>query len=163
MYTAIIIRDSTQPTTPGVSTSTGTLQSTPVSTTRTPTTQPPPRPSKVQDVTVTRTVQDSSPALRVSWSAVSGSGITYTVCYSTTSGTHSDPPSSANCDTSGITGTNTTLGPLGRLGFYYIWVRAVSSGGQGPHSDRRWSITYNGMILPCHFGVLTVPVSNNYL
>ena len=103
------------------------------------------RPSKVQGVTVTRTVQGSSPALRVSWSAVSGSGITYTVCYSTTSGTQSDPPSNADCGTSGITGTSTTLGPLSRGTTYYIWVAAVSSGGRGPYSDRRQSITYNGM------------------
>ena len=99
----------------------------------------------VQSITVTRTVQGSSPALRVSWSAVSGSGITYTVCYSTTSGTQSDPPSNANCSTSGITGTSTTLGPLSRGTTYYIWVAAVSSAGQGPYSDRRQSITYNGM------------------
>ena len=102
-----------------------------------------PIPSNVQGVTVTRTVQGSSPALRVSWSAVSGSGITYTVCYSTTSGTQSDPPSKANCGTSGITGTSTTLGPLSRGTTYYIWVAAVSSGERGPYSDRRQSITYN--------------------
>ena len=100
---------------------------------------------KVQDVTVTKTVQGSSPALRVSWNAVSGSGITYTVCYSTARGTQSDPPSNANCRTSGITGTSTTLGPLSRGTTYYIWVAAMSSGGQGPYSDRRESITYNGM------------------
>jgi hypothetical protein len=61
------------------------------------TSTPPPPPPKIQGVTVTKTVQGSSPALRVSWSAVSGSGITYTVCYSTTSGTQS--PSNANCST----------------------------------------------------------------
>ena len=94
------------------------------------------QPSKVQGVTVTRTVQGSSPALRVSWSAVNGSGITYTVCYSTTSGTQSGPPSNANCSTSGITGTSTTLGPLSRGTTYYIWVAAVSSGGRGQYSDR---------------------------
>ena len=82
----------------------------------------------------------------MSWSAVNGSGITYTVCYSITSGTQSDPPSNANCDTSGITGTSTTLGPLSRGTTYYIWVAAVSSGGQGPYSDRRQSITYNGIV-----------------
>ena len=109
------------------------------------TTQPPPRPSKVQGVTVTKTIQGSSPALRVSWSADSGSGITYTVCYSTTRGTQSDSPSNANCGTSGITGTSTTLGPLSRGTTYYIWVAAVSSGGRGPYSDRRQSSTYNGM------------------
>ena len=101
-------------------------------------------PSKVQGVTVTRTAQGSSPALRVSWSAVSGSGITYTVCYSTTSGTQSGPPSGANCSTSGITGTSTTLGPLSGGTAYYIWVRAESSGGQGPYSDRVRGRTCNG-------------------
>ena len=101
--------------------------------------------SKVQGVNVTRTVQGSSSAVRVSWSAVSGSGITYTVCYSTTSGTQSDPPSNANCGTSGITGTSTTLGPLSNGTTYYIWVAAVSSGGRGPYSDRRRNKTYNGM------------------
>ena len=113
--------------------------------TPTPTPTPTPMPpSKVQGVTVTRTIQGSSPALRVSWSAVSGSGITYTVCYSTTSRTQSDPPSGANCGTSGITGTSTTLGPLRLVTTYYIWVAAVSSGGRGPYSDRRLERTYQG-------------------
>ena len=97
----------------------------------------------VQDVTVTRTVQGLSPALRVSWSAVSGSGITYTVCYSTTSGTQSDPPSNADCGTSGITGTSTTLGPLSRGTTYYIWVAAVSSDGRAPYSHKRQKRTYD--------------------
>ena len=106
----------------------------------TPTPMP---PSKVQGVTVSKTGQGSSPTLRVSWSAVSGSGITYTVCYSTTSGTQSDPPSGANC-ASGMTGISTTLGSL-RLGTtYYIWVAAVSSGRRGPYSDRQQETTYQG-------------------
>ena len=113
--------------------------------TRTPTPMP---PSKVQGVTVTRTSRGSFPSvtvfLIVSWSAVSGSGITYTVCYSTTSGTQSDPPSGANCSTSGITGTSTTLGSLSRGTTYYIWVAAVSAGGQGPYSDREQETTYQG-------------------
>ena len=113
--------------------------------TLTPTPLPTPMPPPlVQGVTVTRTVQGSSPALSVSWSAVSGSGITYTVCYSTTSGTQSDPPSGANCDTSGIIGASTTLGSLSIGTTYYIWVRAVSSGGRGPYSDRRQERTYQG-------------------
>ena len=93
-------------------------------------------PAKVQGVIVTTSIQDSPPALGVSWSAVSGSGITYTVCYSTTSGTQSDPPSTANCSTSGITGTSTTLGPLSRGTTYYIWVAVVLTGGRGPYSER---------------------------
>ena len=130
------------------STQVSTPQSTQVSTpqpTKDSTTQPP-RFSKVQGVTVTRTVQGLSPALRVSWSAVSGSGINHTVCYSTTSGTQSDPPSNANCDTSGITDTSTTLGPLSRGTTYYIWVAAVSSGVRGPYSDRRQNTTCNGIL-----------------
>ena len=105
-------------------------------------------PSKVQGVTVNRTVTvenvSPGPAVRVSWSAVSESGITYTVCYSTTNGTQSDPPSGANCSTSGITGTSTTLGPLSGGTIYYIWVAAVSSDGQGPYSDRKRERTYQG-------------------
>ena len=111
--------------------------------TPTPTSTPMP-PSKVQGVTVTRSAQGPSPALSVSWSAVSGSGITYTVCYSTTSGTQSDPPSGADCGTRGITGTSTTLGSLSGGTTYYIWVAAVSSGGRGPYSDRRQEKTYRG-------------------
>ena len=105
-------------------------------------------PSKVQGVTVTRTSRGSYPSvtvsLSVSWSAVSGSGITYTVCYSTTSGTQSDPPSGANCDANGITGTSATLGSLSGGTTYYIWVAAVSSGGRGPYSDREQERTYQG-------------------
>ena len=93
---------------------------------------------------VAKDVQSSFRALIVSWSAVSGSNVTYTVCYSTTSGTQSDPPSGANCGTSGITGTSITLGSLSEGTTYYIWVRAESSGAQGPYSDRVHRNTCNG-------------------
>ena len=112
---------------------------------QTPTPMP---PSKVQGVTVTRTSRGSYPSvtvsLSVSWNAISESGITYTVCYSTTSGTQSDPPPGANCGTIGITGTSTTLGSLSRGTTYYIWVAAVSSGGRGPYSDKKQETTYQG-------------------
>ena len=79
----------------------------------------------------------------MSWSAVSGSGITYIVCYSTTSGTRSDPPSNADCGTGNIAGTSTTLGPHSRGTTYYIWVAAVSSDGQGPYSVRSQQRTHD--------------------
>ena len=68
------------------------------------------------------------------------------MCYSTTSGTQSDPPSGANCGASGITSTFTTLGPLSGGTTYYIWVTAVSSGGRGAYSDRQQARTYNGKL-----------------
>ena len=82
----------------------------------------------------------------MSWSAVSGSGITYTVCYSITSGTQSGLPSGDNCGISGITGTSTTLGPLSIGTTYYIWVAAVSSDGRGAYSDRQQSRTHKGKL-----------------
>ena len=104
------------------------------------------RPPQVQGVTITRTAQVSCSALRVSWSAVSGSGITYTVCYSAypDAGTASDPPDNANCNMRGITSTSTTLGRLSLGTLYFIWVAAVSSGGRGPYSSRQGRGTYQG-------------------
>ena len=104
---------------------------------------PPPQPSQVQGVTVTRGVSDGSPSLRVSWIAESGSGITYTVRYSTNSGTTTEPPSGAST-VSGITGTSTTLSGLTRGTVYYIWVATVSSGGKGPYSTRVSETTFEG-------------------
>ena len=103
-------------------------------------------PPQVQGVTLTKAAQGSSPALNVSWSAVSGSGITYTVCYSVLpdSGTLSAPPDNANCDTSGITGISTSLSPLSPGTLHFVWVAAVSSGGQGPYSNRLGKGTYRG-------------------
>ena len=99
--------------------------------------------SAVQGISASRTVYSSSPALSVSWNAVSGSGITYTVCYSTGSGTQCGPPTSATCN-NGMTGTSTALRYLSSGYYYYIWVAAVSSGVQGPFSDRYQIITYSG-------------------
>ena len=72
-------------------------------------------------------------ALTVSWTAVSGSGITYTVRYSTSSGTTTEPPSGASNKT-GVIGTSTTLTDLRSRTTYYIWVAAVSYKHQGPYS-----------------------------
>ena len=105
-----------------------------------PSPTPPPR---VKDVTVTRGVADGSPSLTVSWTAVSGFGITYTVWYSTSSGTITEPPSGAST-TSGVTGTSTTLSGLTQGTMNYIWVAAVSSGGQGLYSTRMSETTFAG-------------------
>ena len=82
--------------------------------------------------------------MTVSWTAVSGSGITYTVWYSTSIGTTTDPPSGA-LTVSGITGTSTTLSGLTQGTPYYIWVAAVSSVGQGPYSTRVSQTTFEGI------------------
>ena len=102
-------------------------------------------PPQVQGVTVTRGVSGGSPSLNVSWTAVSGSGITYTVRYSTNSVTRTGPPSGAST-ISGITGTSTTLSGLTQGTVYYIWVAAVSSRGQGPYSTRVSETTFEGKI-----------------
>ena len=108
--------------------------------TPTPTPTPTPMlPSAIRGVTVTRTAQGSSPALRVSWSAVSGIGITYTVCYISV---NSDPPSCEYAE--GITDTSTTLSPLSPGTTYNIWVRAESSAGAGHYSSVRQHRTYQG-------------------
>ena len=103
---------------------------------------------QVEDVTVTRSVTDGSPSLTVLWTAVSdGSGITYTVWYSTSSGTISEPLCAASTMYRiNIIGTSTTLSELERDTRYYIWVTALSSGGQGPYSIRKSEITYTGFI-----------------
>ena len=99
--------------------------------------------STVQGISASKTVYESHPALRVSWSAVSGSGITYTVCYSTTSGTQCGPPTSATCNR-GINVTTTTLKYLGSGNHYYIWVAAASLGFQGPFVNANTINTYSG-------------------
>ena len=104
---------------------------------------PTPHPPLVKGVTVTRGVSGGSPSLTVSWTPVSGSGITYTVWYSTSSGTTADPPSGA-LTVSGNTGTSTTLSGLTQGTMYYIWVAAVSSDGQGPYSTRVSETTFAG-------------------
>ena len=98
-------------------------------------------PPQVQGVTITRGVSIESPSLTVSWTAVSGSGITYTVRYSTSSGTETEPPSGAST-VKGINGTSTTLGGLTQGTIYYIWVAAVSSVGPGPYSTRVSETTF---------------------
>ena len=83
--------------------------------------------------------------MTVSWTAVSDeSGITYTVWYSTSSDTETEPSTEAS-SVKGITGISTTLNELKQGTEYYIWVAAVSSGGQGSHSTRVSETTNTGI------------------
>ena len=102
-------------------------------------------PPQVQGVNISRGISNGSPSLTVSWTAVPGSGITYTVWYSTNSGTTTEPPSGA-LNVSGITGTSTTLSGLAHGTTYYIWVSAVSSGVPGTNSMRMSETTYLGNV-----------------
>ena len=99
----------------------------------------------VEDVNAIEDVLNGSLSLRVSWNAVPGSGITYTVAYSNSSGTITEPPSGA-LTVKGITGTSTTLSGLTQGIRYYIWVAAFSLNGQGPYSIRTSQTTYAGML-----------------
>ena len=102
-------------------------------------------PSKVRGITVTK-ILSYRPALSVTWSAVSGSNITYNVCYSMEEGEPRVPPLGQSVCKAGITGPYITLYPLSGGTTYYIWVRAESSGRQGPYSRRRMETTYNGTV-----------------
>ena len=106
-------------------------------------------PPQIQSVTVYRSISNGSPLLTVSWTTVSGSGITYTVRYSTSSGTTTEPPSGAST-VSGITGSSTTLSGLISGTNYYIWVVAVDNNYypiQRPYSKRYGIRTYSGNCL----------------
>ena len=99
-------------------------------------------PSKVVGVRVTTSVQNTSPTLTVTWQAVAGGAVTYTVKYFTQPGEVNTPPVGA-LEMKGISGTSTILTALERNATYYIWVVGVSEGGEGPHSDRMSGVTYD--------------------
>ena len=83
--------------------------------------------------------------MTVSWTAVSDeSGINYTVWYSTSSDTETEPPSGSN--KTEINGTSTILSGLEQGTEYHIWVAAVSSDGQGSYSTRVSQTTNTGII-----------------
>ena len=104
-----------------------------------PTVEP---PSKVVGVRVTPGVQNTSPTLTVTWQAVAGGAVNYTVKYSTQPGGVNTPPEGA-LEVKGISGTSTILTHWREASpIYYIWVVSVSEGGEGPHSDRMSGVTY---------------------
>ena len=100
-----------------------------------------PLPSEVMGVSVTPSVQNTSPTLTVMWRALGSGAVTYTVKYSTQPGEVNTPPEGA-LEMTGISGTSTILTALERGTTYYIWVVAVSEGGEAPHSDRTRGVTY---------------------
>ena len=140
----------TEPQTQTTETTTSTTRQT-----KKPPSPPPHRPKhkgsssddEVKNVTITKTTQDSTPALYVSWIPVNDSHATYTVCYSQSSGsdTESDPPSDATC-VEGLTGTSTTLSALNRGTTYDIWVAAVSSDGKVQYFEVMQGTTNSGML-----------------
>ena len=99
-------------------------------------------PSKVVGVRVTPGVQNASPTLTVTWQAVAGGAVRYTVKYSTRPGELNTPPEGA-LKVKAINGTSTILTALKIGTTYYIWVVGVSEGGEGPHSDRMSGVTYD--------------------
>ena len=93
-------------------------------------------------VRVTPSVQNTSSTLTVTWQAVAGGAVNYTVKYSTQPGEVNTPPEGA-LEVKGISVTSTILTALERGTTYYIWVVGVSEGGEGPHSDRMTGVTYD--------------------
>ena len=97
----------------------------------------------MRGVRVSKGTLDGSPSLTVSWIAASESGVTYTVWYSTSSGTTTEPPFGASV-LSGIFSASATLTDLSQGTTYYIWVAAVIDKDQGPYSLRTSAITFQG-------------------
>ena len=93
-------------------------------------------------VRVTPSVQNTSPTLTVTWRAVAGGDVNYTVKYSTQPGEVNTPPEGA-LKVKGIKGTSTILTALERGTTYYIWVLGMSEGGEGTHSNRKSAVTYD--------------------
>ena len=93
-----------------------------------------------------RVVFTKVPTLTISWTPITDFDydISYTVWYSTSSGTTTEPPSGAST-MSGITGTVATVSGLTQGTIYYIWVAAISSVGEGPFSTRVSKRTYRGI------------------
>ena len=90
-----------------------------------------------------RVVFTKVPTLTISWTPITDFDydISYTVWYSTSSGTTTEPSPGAST-MSGITGTLATVSGLTQGTTYYIWVAAISSVGEGPFSTR---VTYKGI------------------
>ena len=78
----------------------------------------------------------------MTWQAVAGGAVNYTVKSSTQPGEVNTPPEGA-LKVKGISSTSTILTALERGTTYYIWVVGVSEGGEGPHSDRMSGVTYD--------------------
>ena len=93
-------------------------------------------------VWVTPRVQGTSPTLIVTWHALASGAVTYTVKYSTQPGEVNTPPEGA-LEVTGISGSSIILTALERGTTYYIWVVAVSEGGEEQRSDRTIGVTYD--------------------
>ena len=96
-----------------------------------------------------RVVFTKAPTLTISWTPITDFDydISYTVWYSTSSSTTTEPPSGASgaSTMSGITDTMATVSGLTQGTTYYIWVAAISSVGEGPFSTRMTRRTYKGI------------------
>ena len=99
-------------------------------------------PSKLEGVSVTPGLVNTTPTLTVMWLALTGGAVTYTVRYSTQPGEVNIPPEGA-LEMTGISSNSTILTALERGTTYYIWVVGVSEEGEGPDSDRMSGVTYN--------------------
>ena len=93
-------------------------------------------------VRVTPSVRNTSATLTVSWEAVAGGAVRFTVKFSTQPGEVNTPPEEA-LEVKGISSKSIVLTALERGTTYYIWVVGVSEGGEGPHSDRMSGVTYD--------------------
>ena len=92
-------------------------------------------------MTVTQSSMNGSPALSVTWTGPTGSGISYIVKYSTTNQA-SPPPREKTTSTSPVTLTE----GIQQGTTYYVWVAAIRNGLQGSYSSRRSATSFSGKV-----------------
>ena len=81
-------------------------------------------------------VKYSSHTLKVEWKPIDEQGVTYTVVYSTKAGDVNKPPEDSLKMNTVNNERSTILTNLEEGTRYYIWVKAKSTRGESPWSDR---------------------------
>ena len=111
----------------------------------------------VMGVSVTPTVQDSTPSLSVTWTALNDPSVSYSVVYSTTG--ESVPPAGAMMSgpttQSALTLTGLTPGTV-----YHIWVAADANGLTRSYSAAEMATTFRGEYLQQNYYSLVIHTGN---
>ena len=95
---------------------------------------------------------NGSPTLRVTWTRLTGSGISYIVKYSTN---QTSPPQNAREKTTSTRPVTLTEG-IQQGTTYYVWVAAIKNGVQGSYSSRKSATSFSGIMSILCFHMVSV-------